>query len=1221
MRSKKIVHALFSVRALLVAAFAFLLVFPTQAQTISGSLSGHVIDQQGAAVPNANVTATDPSKGFIQSQKTSASGDFLFAGLQPGNYAITVEVTGFKKLTRPSVPLDANDKLALGDLVLEVGAVTESVEVTGQAALLQTESVERSATVTGRLVENIEVNGRNVLDMAKLVPGVTFTTGTSYAVGGATGANTFSVNGVRPSQNQQSLNGIGNVDTGNNGGQNVQVSIDSISEFKILTGTYQAEYGRSAGAQISVVTKSGSEQFHGSGYLYHRNDSLNANTFLNNARPSFGQAFLPRPLFRYNDPGYTVGGPIMIPKVWERARHRAFFFFSQEWQKQLLPNAVKNQRVPTDLERIGDFSKSLDNNNNLLPANAIKDPLTGAPFPTNNVVPSSRFYGPGQALLKLFPLPNTLGTGYNYSSQVPGASPRRETLLRLDYNLTNNLRVFGHWVDDQQPTLQPYGSFVLGVQLPITNIANPIPGKSLAAGATWIIGPTLTNEFNWGYTHNSILIDEVGSVLRRTTSGVTLPVLYPSAIQKDYIPAIQFSGQRIAANSAANIFGTGNAPFVNYNTTIDFNDNLTKVWGKHTIKTGVYLQRNRKDQTSFANANGSYNFGDSTSNPYDTGFGFSNALLGVYNTFSQASAYINGMYRYWNIEGFVQDTWKITPRVTLDYGIRGGWYQPQYDASLQSSSFVPSLWDASKAPRLYLPAINPANNTRSAYDPATKTYLPAFDIGLEIPGSGDPFNGICQSTKCPAGKYLFKSRGPQWGPRFGVAWDVTGKQNIVVRTGAGIYYDRIQGNRVFDSVSNPPESVSPTLNQNFVSSIDPKNVLLGPPSINAVDPTGKIPTTYSYQFSVQTRLPWNMSLDTAYVGSQSRHQQDNRNLNYNAFGQCYLPQNQDPTLVASSSSILLGTNCLPANFLKPYIGYNSINLYESQATGNYNALQVQLQRRATRGLYFGVSYSWSKAMATSLSGGTNDNSFVRPDNLNRIANYAPTSFDRRQILAINYVYNTPKFFAGNTFTRLLTDGWQISGVTQAQTGSPFTPTFSIASGSSNQVLTGSNTEGPRIGVVKGCDPYTHSSDPFNRLNAACFYPASPGSIGLESGIDFLYGPGQINFDIAVQKEFAIKERVRIQFRADAFNAFNHANFTGLNSGLNFKAYPNTNGQVSGLPGLAATALGRNDTANGCSAGASGFGCLNFTGFGTVTQVGPGALGYARIMQLLVRVQF
>ncbi|HEV3198615.1 MAG TPA: TonB-dependent receptor [Bryobacteraceae bacterium] len=1189
-------------RKMTIAVGFLALVVSGYAQNITGSMAGRVVDQQGSTIPSATVTVVEPAKNVTVTQKTSAAGDFSIAGLLPGSYSITVEAVGFKKLSRSNVALDANDKLSVGDLTLEIGALTDSIEVSAQTALLQTESVERSATITGTQVENIEVNGRNALDMAKLVPGVQFTTGSSYAVASSgTGANIFTVNGARPSQNQLTINGIGNVDTGNNGGMNVSVSIDSIAEFKILTGSYQAEYGRSVGGQIALVTKSGSEEFHGGGYWYHRNDSLNANTFLNNVRG------LSKPLFRYNYPGYYIGGPIYIPRVFERARHKAFFFFSQEFQRQLSPNPIRNVLVPTALERKGDFSQSLNNNGQKL--TFINDPLTQTPFP-GMLVPQNRIYAPGQALLNLFPLPNVPQvSNFNYTSQLPGQAPRRETLLRMDYNITPNLRVFGHWIDDQQPTVQPYGSFVLGITVPITNIANPVPGRSFAGGATWVISPTTTNEFNAGFTHNSILIDENGQVLRRSTSGINLPVLYPNAVQRDYVPAITFNGTRINASPA---LGTGNAPFINYNTTIDISDNLTKVWEKHTIKGGVYIQRSRKDQTSFANANGSYNFGDNPSNPYDTGFGLSNALLGVYNTFSQASNYINGQYRYTNAEGFLEDTWKIAPTVTLDYGMRAAYYQPQYDASLQASTFVPSLYDRSKAPRLYLPAITPGTTTgRSAYDPVTNTYLPSFDIGLEVPGSGSPFQGICQANTC-VNQYLFQSRGLQWGPRFGVAWDVTGKQNIVVRTGGGIYYDRIQGNRIFDSVSNPPEAVTPTLQQNFVSTIDPKNVLLGPPSVNMADPTGKIPTTYQYQISVQTRLPFNMLGDIAYVGTQSRHLQNNRNINYNQFGQCYLPQNQDPQRVAQSPTALLGNNCLDANFLKPYPGYNNINLYESQSTSNYNALQIQMQRRATKGLFLGVAYTWSKALATALSGGTNDNSFVRPDQYNRQANYGPASFDRRQVLAINYVYDTPKFRVGNAFTRLITDGWQVSGVTQAQTGAPFTPGFSV-SGAGNQNYTGSNTEGARIGVVAGCDPYTHLSDPFNRLNPNCYFVPSPGSIGLESGVNYLSAPGTVNFDIALQKQFTVKERVHLQFRIDAFNAFNHANFTGYNATLNFNAYNSTNstnGIITGQPTLAATALGRNPN-----------GSFNVTGFGTVTQVGPGALGYSRILQTLIRITF
>jgi hypothetical protein len=397
-------------------------------QTYTGSMGGRVFDAQMAPIQGATVTITEPSRNFTTVTKTGAEGNFLSAGLLPGNYSVSVEVAGFKKLARTSIPLDANDKLDVGTLLLEVGSVTESVEVSAETALLQTESVERSATITGHQIENIEVNGRNPLDLAKLIPGVVSTA--NFSVGGIGGLNNLNVNGERASQNNLTINGIGAVDTGNNGQQTAVLSIDSISEFKMLTGTYQAEYGRSVGGQIALVTKTGSQQFHGSGYFYHRNDGLNANTFLNNARPSFGLPALPKPLFRCNDPGYTIGGPIFIPKVFEKIRHKAFFFFSQEFQRQLTPNSARNALVPTDLEKQGDFSKSVDNNNRKL--TFINDPLTGQPFP-NMTIPKSRLYAPGVALLNIFPAPNvTQVSNFNYTSQLPGAAPRREDLLRLE---------------------------------------------------------------------------------------------------------------------------------------------------------------------------------------------------------------------------------------------------------------------------------------------------------------------------------------------------------------------------------------------------------------------------------------------------------------------------------------------------------------------------------------------------------------------------------------------------------------------------------------------------------------------------------------------------------------------------------------------------------------------------------------------------------------------
>ena len=1173
-------------RTRIILGIALALAMSAYGQTTSGSIAGSVVDAQHAGVPNAAVTALEQEQKLQFSTRADEAGRFVFTQVPPGTYTLTVEAAGFKKYERRGITLNANDKLALGDLPMEVGTVSETIEVSASAVTLKTESAERSEALVSTQMENIAVNGRSYLDLVKLVPGVVSTV--SLATAGPGGLANISANGTRTNSNQLTINGISNVDTGSNGSVNVTMSLDSIQEFKILTGVYQAEYGRSMGAQISVVTKSGTSEFHGSGYWFHRHDDLNANNWLNNRNG------LPRNLFRFNDAGFTLGGPIFIPKILKN-RQKLFFFWSEEFQRQLRPQGARQLTVPTTAERAGDFSKSVDNNGNPF---TIYDPNTSgctgspcynghSPFP-GNVIPANRLYAPGIALMGILPAPNVANScaltpgvggcvkGYDYQSQVSDQYPRREDLIRGDYNVSSKARVFGHWINNNNTYTSQYGSFVLGSNTPLSPIEYANPGYSWAAGTTYIISPTMTNEFNIGASKNSILIDETGTAYTRTKSGVNLPLLYPNAVQRDYIPNVQFNGSRLSNQPT---FGTSDAPFINHNTTLDITDSVAKVWGRHTIKTGLYMQKSWKDQTSFGAFDGQYNFGDNSANPYDTGYGYSNAALGVYNSFTQAANFINGLYRYWNIEGYVQDTWKVTSRLTLDYGMRISWYQPQYDESLQASTFVLSQWNPSQAPRLYVPQF--VNGVRSAVDPVTGQVLPAADIGYIVPGSGNVANGIAQGNVNGFSKYLQKDRGPQWSPRFGLAWDVTGKQNVVIRTGAGIYYDRYQGNRVFDFVRNPPLGIQPVLNYGFASSISPTSALLSPPSFYAADPEGKLPTVYNFTFGVQSKLPMGLILDTAYVGALSRHLQDNRNLNYVPFGAAFLPQNQDPTL---SSTALLGNSALPPQFLRNLRGIGDINLYEAAATGNYNSLQVTLDRRIGH-LFLGMAYTWSKDLTTA-SGDTN---FVRPDQYTREAYYGPSGNDRRHNFALNYVYNLPLFEKGSALVKGLLGGWQISGVTRFMTGTPFNPGYSIT-GAGGVNLTGSTTEGARIAVVPGVDPNTGSDNPYNRINAAAFTAPRVGSVGLESGVNYLTGPGINNWDMSLQKSFAIKERARLEFRIDAFNVFNHTQFSGVNSTLNFASI--TNPTPTNLPSV------------------------NINGFGTVNGARD-----PRILQTVIRFQF
>jgi hypothetical protein len=551
----------------------------------------------------------------------------------------------------------------------------------------------------------------------------------------------------------------------------------------------------------------------------------------------------------------------------------------------------------------------------------------------------------------------------------------------------------------------------------------------------------------------------------------------------------------------------------------------------------------------------------------------------VFNTFEQNNRYYMGMYRYWNVEWYGQDTWKITRRLTLDYGLRMAWIQPQYESSGLASNFRPELYNPQQAVRLYYPGRD-ANGNAVAIDRATGATQPSFAVGRIVPNSGNLLNGIIIGEG--DNKYLMKDRGIHWGPRFGLAYDVTGQQNLVIRAGGGIYYDRYQGNRPFAMTNNPPNSVPARVTFGRAQELNPQTALIGPPSVRSFDPNGENPVVYNFSFGVQTKLPLEFVLDTSYVGSLSRHLQQQINVNAIPYGALFRPENAGIT---------------DANFIRPYMGFSDITFFTSDANANYNSLQVSLNRRMSRNLFFGLAYTWSKALTTASA----DGDFKRIDENNRKANYALANFHRAHNLAVNWVYEVPTPFRDNAAMRHVLGGWQISGIYLYQTGIPETIGFSIP-GVGNNNLTGSFTEPARIRLVG--DPASgFERSPYHNINPAAFLPPTAGSpanplaqIGMESPNRYFIRPGINDWTFSIQKSFTIAENVRLQLRADAFNAFNHTQFSDYNRTANFASL--TSNTVTNLPRLE----------NGR--------WINPTGFGAVTSVRD-----PRIMQLMARFQF
>jgi hypothetical protein len=1169
------------------------------AQTTSGSITGSVVDPQGAPVVGATVNIQNMDTNAVVTTTTRVTGDFIAPNLSAAPYRITVEQTGFKKFVKTNLVLNANTDISVGRIQLDIGAMEQSVEVVAQGASLKTETAEQSTSVVGTQIANTEVNGRTFLGLLRVVPGM-YADG-DFSVSNNQTGNIY-VNGSRGDTFNLTINGASNIDTGSNSKMMATVSLDSVQEFTVLTSNFDAQYGKNSGAQVMVVTKSGSNAFHGSGYWYYRDRGLNANSWQNN-RDSTPTSPLPRSPYHFNYEGYTIGGPVYIPGKFTRLKDKLFFFWSEEYQQQLIPQTSPvNVTVPTALERKGDFSLSHDSSGNAV---VIKDYQNGnAPFP-GNVIPQARLYAPGQALLNFYPLPNVTGqNSYNYQSEVSGKEPRHEQLLRLDYNYSARWRFTGSLTRLPSDALSsPYcpAGYSLCPNFPIQydgkneNMVYNHPGYVTSINAITTISPTMINEFLFDVAHHPVTVLPADSAaLTRSTTGINLPTLFSP--YEDWIPQASFAGTKISNQPNFDTGGGAWTPFKTYNTTVEWSDSVTKTLGSHMVKGGVFFQRNRKNQTAYVATGGNYNFGDSTTNPYDSGFGFSNALMGIYSSFQQGNQPVTGQYRYTNAEFFLQDSWKIHPRLTLNYGVRGYYIQPYYDKGMNASNFLPSTYDPSQAVRLYWPTLD-ANGAKVGIDRATGQTVSSLLIGDIVPGSGNIADGLIQAGK-GISPYLMQSPGIQLAPRFGLAWVPTGKQDIVFRAGGGLYYDRYQGNDVFNMVANPPTVQTPILYNGLAANIGASgnSSYLAPMAINAIDYSGKVPRIINYSAGLQTRLPWAVILDTSYVGSISRHLLETTNINAVPYGSTFLAQNQDPTKVKANPNNILGSNSYDTNFLRPYQGYGDITMYGMGSTSNYNSLAVKADRRFAKGLFLSTAFSWSKCLSTANADGDG----FRVDNLTRYHLYGPCSYNVPLNLTVNYVYEIPGARhwgpLNNVFTRGLFDGWQVSGISQFRNGTPKTPSESIPSYGSTQI-TGSQSLGQAIWLVG--NPLTGTtSSPYNRLNAAAFRPSPVGSIGVDSPVYYIVQPGVNNWDMSLQREIPVKEKMAFHFRLDAFNTFNHTQFNGLNTQVNFSSI-NNNATVTNLP-----------------YGATGTSALNKSGFGTVSGVRS-----PRIMQVTVKFTF
>jgi hypothetical protein len=1192
---------------------------PLQAQTTSASVSGSIKDAQGGALPGVTVTLVSRTQGNTLTASTDAEGRFVFAIVRPDSYTLRATMQGFKTLERTNVVVNANDKFSAGVLTLEVGGIEENVTVESRVSELQVESGERSFTLESEALKNIAANGRLMFNFANLVPGVLQQGTSGQEIGAADG---FTVNGQRQNSNNVTIDGVTNIDTGNNGGNMATTNIDSVAEFKILTNAYQAEYGRATGGQIQIVTKSGTQAFHGSGYWYGRRSDWNANTWTNKraaAPPPVGNGSeLQLAKTSRNDYGYTLGGPIFIPGVFNEDKRKLFFFWSQEFQRRTEPANERQARVPTALERLGDFSRSVDLSGNPFPY--IRDYTTGLPcgpgdtrgcFADGGVlgkIPQSRLYQPGVNALRIFPNPNfTGGSGINFTSQDPNESPRREDLIRLDFQATDKWRFTGRYMNTKENILQAYGTTWAGngsdqLPMPVTFIH---PGKNYMISTTGILNPTMSLEISLGRAENSLNYQLEMDNLFRQSAGLTgLPLLFGDAVQSDYIPWLQFrGGGNNSRTGNAGQYQTDRGPFTNENITHDVLANLTKVWGAHSAKFGVYFQHSYKPQSIFSAFNSRIDFANDSNNPFDTGFPYANAAVGVFNAYEQASKYALPEWRYKNLEWYAQDNWKASQRLTLDYGVRFYYLTPQWDTTLQASNFLPDQFNASQAARLFRPVCigaSPCSGAnRRGMDPrlisagVTPTMGNTVDARFiaRLTPDSNRFNGAFQAGQ-GINDQLQDGNSFKISPRFGFTYDLSGRGETIIRGGAGIFYDRPQGNQVFDMIANAPGVLVSTLTWGRLQDLqaaggDPNTVLSLNPSAFDFEP----PKIYQWNVGVQHKVWKNMIFDLAYVGAKNDNLLRQVQINAVPRGARFLPQNQDPTLPASS---VPGANALTNDLLRPYQGYGNIRMWDYSGYSNYHALQTGISRRFEKGFMFSAFYVWSKSLTINNDDFTTGLPNASDDEIKRV-DYSYSNFDRPHNFVLNFIYQTPKVASGAL--GMIANDWQLSGIYRWTSGRPYNVNYSIPGiGAAN--LTGNDgNPGARVALRPGCDPGKGwSDDPYRQINTACFLPPQPGSDGAESARFFLWNPPINNLDLSISKAIPVGNTVRMEVRLDMFNALNHTQFISVNNTVNFASL--TDPTITNLPHDGNGNLVRNN------------------GFGSINQVAPG-----RTIQLVTRLTF
>lgn len=1132
------------------------------AQSDVGNIAGYVRDPTGAVVPNAKVSIKSEATNQVRNVVADGSGHYSVTSLRPGLYTITAEAPGFKAFTSTHNKLDANTTLTL-DANLQVGAATQTIEVSSTASRIQTQSGAVQSQITGTQVQNQELNGRDPIFMAGLLPGVRSGSTMGDFNGVGPGGNPYQINGSRQQDTAVTFDGAPAVRTRANGSIIGVPSVEAVSEIHVLSADYQAEYGDSSGGQIRIVSKSGTTDFHGSLYEYFRNTHLNANTWGRNLSSTTNSASPEH----YNNYGFALGGPVAIPHVWTKFRNNIFFFVNEDWIKRHITD-TDQRAVPTALMRQGNFSELLSSNPWYKGTTQIYNPYTcpklGAstctPLP-GNIIPANLQSPNGMAIINAYPGPTpgySSGTD-NWIAQAPHPYDQRKGVLNFDFIPNEHHHIAIRRSDLSYTEYQPFdqGS---GLTPKYFNR----PNQTTTADWTWSLNATTVNEAMATFSLDDVYIPVDLNALGFHRDKLNPPITFP------YIFGGKDITEKIPTVSVPNFYGLSGGPYPSHSSGPIYtaSDTLSKVIGNHTLMFGFYFNyqgENDGDQINVAtvpggasNQNGNFVFTDGGTGR-TSGVGMANLAMGAADSYTEIGPRAFTIWRAPTFEEFAQDSWQVTPKLHINYGVRFSTIVPYHALWGNADYFDGNLYNPANAVTVDPTTGNVILGTGNPYNgvviPGFSSF-PKSAVGRVL--AADPNAGACDGSPCtglfdPSLPKYYSSIANKLQPRVGIAYQITPK--TVIRAGIGRFITRMGlldnifpgGNSPFQpfvtvdnpSVDNPPASLP--------------SGIAAPLTITTLNPNLQPPEAWNWNATLETETFWNGVLSLAYVGRRGVHGWQVYDIN-------------QPTVGAT-----LANPGISVNALRPYKGFAAIQEEESVVNSMYNALQVSWNRRYMNGLTWGGSYTFSK----SMDNGSAYRDIV-PNTYDTSNLWGPSDFDTRHMIAINASYDLPWLRDQRTLVGKILGGWTLATTLQFQTGTPCSIGHSTDYAGVGEVgsmscigqfwdINGAIPNGP----AQFAGPKGNASSPkyfaTTMSNGQPLYSApAPGTFVLSPGVrNAIYGPGFQDENLMLFKKFAINESNWFEFRAEAYDVFNHPNW----SGPNYNPTSSQFGEVTGKSGL------------------------------------------------------